>query len=85
MSKLTWESKEERINVVNQFEVLRRNGSNNMFDFYAVQKEAFDVGLFDFVNFFENESNKYVKFLGEFGGYQEFIDEDMVEDLLELF
>jgi len=85
MSTLTWESKKERINVVNQFEALRRNSSNNMFDFYAVQKEAFDVGLTDFVNFFENESSKYVKFLGDFSGYQEFIDEDLVNKYLELF
>lgn len=49
--------------VMEQFETVRKSALFNMFDFYGVQREAFDREFYAFVNFTENNSEQYHKIL----------------------
>lgn len=83
LDTISWDNDEQRLQVINQFEALRRNGSNNMIDFMAVSSEANEAGFYHFIDFFSYDSHIYTKFLFAFGEYEHLIDEDLVDELVK--
>ena len=53
--------------IIAQYEAIRRAGKFNMMDFYSVQREAFDQGYYELVNFTENDSKNYSNILKNYG------------------
>ena len=59
--------KEEQAKIIAQYEAIRQAGQYNMFDFYGVQRAAFENGYYEFVNFTNNDKKAYSSILKNYG------------------
>jgi len=54
--------KEQNI-ILEQYNNIREEGTVNMMDFLSVQRIAFDKDFYEFVNFTQNDTKKYMQIL----------------------